>query len=120
MESRQNILNKIIHSLLFVATIYHLYLVIHPFTPWSSYHISIFSITQVERATHVFFLGLLGFLITFEKKHGKFSIGGVIFLILSIFPLIEFFKMDIGLKYKIYAFIFWFFSIVTCYFSKKI
>ncbi len=119
MESKQTFLTKIIYTLLFIATIYHLYIVIHPFMPWSSHRISIFSITQVERATHVFFLVLLGFLISFQKEPEKVTIGGIIFIILSIFPLIEFFKLDIALKFKLLALIFWLSALLPIIIPKK-
>jgi len=119
MESKNNFLKKIIFILLLIATFYHIYLVIHPFTPWSSYHISIFNLTQVQRATHVFFLVLLGFLISFEKEPIKLKIGGIIFVILSFFPLYEFLNLDIDLKFKIFGIIFWLSAILPVIFPKK-
>ena len=118
---RDSLLNKIIFVILLIATIYHLYLVIHPFTPLSKYHISILKLTQVKRAVHVFFLLLAGYLIIFKNKskYNKTEIGGIIFSLLSILPLYAFFQLDISLKYKLIALFFWIASIFPIVFPKK-
>ena len=122
MATKNNFLNNIIFGILLTATLYHLYIVIHPFTPLSNYHISIFNLTQVKRSIHVFFLLLAGFLITFgegkEKQH--ITVGGVIFFILSIFPLYAFVNLDIPLQFKFYASIFWAITILPLIFPKKL
>ncbi len=53
----------VITPLLVMASLYSLYLVIHPYTPLSKLSISILDLTQVQRATHVFFLLLTGYLL---------------------------------------------------------
>ena len=54
----------IITPLLIIASLYSLYLVVHPYTPLSKLSISILDLTQVQRATHVFFLLLTGYLLS--------------------------------------------------------
>ncbi len=122
MAAKNNFLNNIIFGILLTATLYHLYIVIHPFTPLSNYHISIFNLTQVKRSIHVFFLLLAGFLITFgEGKEKQYiTVGGVIFFILSIFPLYAFINLDIPLQFKFYASIFWAITILPLIFPKKL
>ena len=122
MATRENFLKKIIFSILLIATFYHIYVVIHPFTPLSNYHISIFNLTQIKRAIHVFFLLLSGYLILFDKgsKESKITPGGIIFFILSIFPLYAFFNIDIPAQFKIYALIFWCVTILPLIFPKKL
>ena len=122
MATEKNILKKIIFSVLLIATLYHIYVVIHPFTPLSNYHISIFNLTQVKRAIHVFFLLLAGYLIIFDKgeKEQKITIGGIIFFILSLVPLYAFYNLDLDIQYKIYATIFWCVTILPLLFPKKL
>jgi TRAP transporter 4TM/12TM fusion protein len=122
MATEKNILNRIIFAILLTATLYHLYIVIHPFTPLSNYHISIFNLTQVKRAIHVFFLLLSGYLIIFQKGKEKQSvtIGGIIFFILSIFPLYAFYNIDIPFQYKLYATIVWAVTILPLIFPKRL
>ena len=119
MEQRI-VLNKIIYTLLFIATIYHLYIVIHPFTPWSSYHIELLSIIELKRATHVFFLVLLGFLINFNNEPGQFKIGGLVFVILSVVVLYAFLDLDINVKFKVLACIFWLSALGPVLFPRKL
>ncbi len=121
MATENSFLKKIIFGILLIATLYHIYLVIHPFTPWSSYHISILKLTQVQRAVHVFFLLLAGFLIVFNNgsQENKITVGGVIFFILSIVPLYAFWQLDLELKYKFAAIIFWVVSVFPLLFPKK-
>ncbi len=122
MATEKNILNRIIFAILLTATLYHLYIVIHPFTPLSNYHISIFNLTQVKRAIHVFFLLLSGYLIIFQKGKEKQSvtIGGIIFFILSVFPLYAFYNIDIPFQYKLYATIVWAVTILPLIFPKRL
>jgi TRAP transporter 4TM/12TM fusion protein len=122
MATRENFLKKVIFTILLIATFYHIYVVIHPFTPLSNYHISIFNLTQVKRAIHVFFLLLAGYLIIFDKgkEDKKVTVGGIIFFILSIIPLYAFFNIDIPIQYKIYTVIFWCVTILPLVFPKKL
>ncbi len=114
-------LDKAIFVILLIATLYHIYLVIHPFTPWSTYHISILKLTQVKRAVHVFFLLLAGFLIVFRNgnENNKVTFGGILFFLISIVPLYAFFQLDLELKYKIFALIFWISALFPIIFPKK-
>ncbi len=122
MATRENFLKKIIFSILLTATLYHIYVVIHPFTPLSNYHISIFNLTQVKRAIHVFFLLLAGYLIIFDKgvEYQKVTVGGIIFFVLSLVPLYAFYNLDLELQYKIYATVFWCVTILPLLFPKKL
>ncbi len=121
MATKSNFLKKVIFGILLIATLYHIYLVIHPFTPLAVYHISILKLTQVQRAVHVFFLLLAGFLIVFDKgaQNNKVTFGGIIFFILSIVPLYAFFQLDLSFKYKFAATIFWIVSVFPLLFPKK-
>jgi TRAP transporter 4TM/12TM fusion protein len=114
------VLKKIIYTLLFIATIYHLYIVIHPFTPWSRYHIELLNIIQLQRATHVFFLVLLGFLINFNNDPEHFKTGGLIFVFLSAVVLYAFLELEIDAKFKVLACVFWLSALTPVLFPKKL
>ena len=60
-ESRFN--RFVIIPILVIASLYSLYLVIHPYTPLAKMSISILDLTQLQRATHVFFLLVAGYLL---------------------------------------------------------
>ena len=122
MATKDNFLKKIIFSILLTATLYHIYVVIHPFTPLSNYHISIFNLTQIKRAIHVFFLLLSGYLIIYDigPEKQKVTVGGIIFFILSIIPLYAFYNLDIPLQFKIYATVFWAVTILPLIFPRKL
>ncbi|MEN2999866.1 MAG: TRAP transporter large permease subunit [Acidilobaceae archaeon] len=45
------------------GALYHLYLIVHPYTPLSyQFRVGVLDLTQLQRATHVFFLLLVGYL----------------------------------------------------------
>lgn len=59
-----------------IAALYHVYLIIHPHTPISEqYRIGILDLTQLMRATHVFFIVFLGYLLYFIKGEGHLELG---------------------------------------------
>ncbi|MFA5567073.1 MAG: TRAP transporter fused permease subunit [Trueperaceae bacterium] len=102
------LLKRVTFVLLLLATLYHLYLVINPFTPWSGAHIAIFDLTQVQRATHVFLLALCGFLLLAARKPvEKAGVGGWVFLVLSAVPLWAFWGLDLPLMAKLAGTVFW-------------
>jgi TRAP transporter 4TM/12TM fusion protein len=115
----RNLLNKIIYVILFIAAIYHLYIVVHPFTPWSRYHIELLNIIELQRATHVFFIVLLGFLINYHNEPDRFRIGGLIFVLFSAVVLYAFLVLDIDAKFKLLACIFWVSALAPVLFPKK-
>ena len=119
MEHR-TFLNKTIYTLLFIATIYHLYIVIHPFTPWSRYRIELLNIIELKRATHVFFLVLLGFLINYHNEPDRFKVGGLVFALLSVVVLYAFLELEIDTKFKLLACIFWISALAPVLFPKKL
>ena len=52
----EKIVRKLVYGIAIVGTLYHLYLVLHPYTPFAHLHISVLDLTQVQRATHVFLI----------------------------------------------------------------
>ena len=72
-------LKRLTQTVLIVAALYHLYLVVHPFLPWSGSGIKVLELTQVQRATHVFFIVLAGYLLTAQQRGRKVTPGSVVF-----------------------------------------
>ncbi len=70
-----------------VASLYHLYLFFHPFTPLSyAVRIPMFELTQVVRATHVWFIVTAGYLYSFVYPPRPSPFAGYIFAALAIVP----------------------------------
>jgi TRAP transporter 4TM/12TM fusion protein len=97
----------LITPLLVLASVYSLYLVIHPFTPFAGVSLSILDLTEVQRSTHVFFLLLTGYLLSSQRSYGKAGIGAWVFVFMAAFPLYSFWKIGLGVKLNIAATIFW-------------
>lgn len=109
----------VIAPILIVASLYSIYLVIHPYTPMSSFSLSILDLTQVQRATHVMFLLVAGYLLASCKSYRKAGVGAFIFAGMAAFPLYAFWQIDLGLKFKIAASIFWLVAILPTLYPKS-
>lgn len=77
-------------GVLLAAAVYSIYLVVHPFTPLSRADIAVLDIVQLERAVHVFFLVLAGYLITARQTPHKPTLGSWVFALLSLVFLYTF------------------------------
>jgi len=97
----------LITPLLVIASLYSLYLVIHPFTPFSGLSLRILDLTELQRSTHVLFLLLTGYLISSQRMPGKAGIGAYVFVLMAAFPLYSFWKIGLDPKFNIAATIFW-------------
>jgi TRAP transporter 4TM/12TM fusion protein len=73
--SKKSIIIFLISIIALVAALYHVYLVFHPYTPFYRYKISILDLTQVIRATAVFFILFVGYLNDFIKEFGVVRYG---------------------------------------------
>lgn len=105
---RLTFLKPITFVLLLAATLYHLYLVVHPFTPWYGSHVAIFDLTQVQRATHVFLLALCGYLLLAQRKPvTRVRAGAWVFAVLSAVPLWAFLGLDLPIEAKVAGALFW-------------
>lgn len=79
---------RVTWAVLLVASLYHLYLVLHPFTPLSArWRIPILDLTQLVRATHVWFVVMAGYLLAFLKGPQHRTPGGLVLATLSLIPL---------------------------------
>lgn len=77
-------LRRFTWAVLLVAALYSLYLVIHPFTPFSRSNISILDVVQLERAVHVFFLVFAGYLLTAQGLPQRRTTGSWVFVALTL------------------------------------
>ena len=102
-----NLIRKLVYYLAILGTLYHVYLVIHPYTPFAGLHISILDLTQVQRAVHVFLVALLGYLISYIRLKNREFAGGLILAVLTAMILFEFVKLDIPVALKASAAVIW-------------
>jgi len=109
----------VITPILILASLYSLYLVIHPYTPLSKLSLSILDLTQVQRATHVFFLLLAGYLLSSRQQHKKAGIGAYLFMLMAGFPLYAFWKIGLDIKYSIVATFFWVFAVLPTVYPRS-
>lgn len=103
-------------GVLVVASLYSLYLVIHPYTPLSTLSISILDLVQVQRATHVMFLLFAGYLVFSLREPGPRSIGGWVFAAMASLPLVSFWQLDLSLPFKAAGTVFWAVSVLPALF----
>lgn len=102
-----NLIRKLVYVLAIFGTLYHLYLVIHPYMPFDGVKLSILDLTQVQRAMHVFLVALLGFLTSFVRQKNRELPGGIILALMTAVILLEFVKLDIPVSLKVYAAAVW-------------
>jgi len=104
-------MDKVIRMLLYlvaiVGTLYHIYLVIHPYIPFWHFRFSILDLTQVQRATHVFLICLLGYLLSFVLPKKRSVIGSLPLALLTLVLLFEFLKLDLPVHLKAVAVVIW-------------
>lgn len=106
------LLKRITFGVLLIATLYHLYLVIHPFMPWSREEIPLLDLTQVERAAHVLLLVLAGYLSIVTRPRAKTGIGGWIFAVLAFVPLWAFWHLGMPLVVELVTTLYWVVAVV--------
>ncbi|MHB8091982.1 MAG: TRAP transporter large permease subunit [Syntrophales bacterium] len=78
ISQEDNLGRFVITPLLVLASLYSLYLVIHPFTPFAGLSLGILDLTELQRSTHVLFLLLTGYLISSQRMPGKAGIGAIL------------------------------------------
>ena len=102
-----NLIRKLVFILAIFGTLYHIYLVIHPYTPFAGLQLSILDLTQVQRATHVFLVALLGYLMSYLRLKNREFAGGLILALLTGLILLEFVKLDMPVALKVSAVVVW-------------
>jgi TRAP transporter 4TM/12TM fusion protein len=109
----------IITPLLIMASVYSLYLVIHPYTPLSKLSISVLDLTQVQRATHVFFLLITGYLLSSLGGHKRAGVGSWVFAVLSAFPLYAFWQIGLDPRLNMIATGFWLIAVLPAVYPRS-
>lgn len=116
------LLKRFTFGVLVVASLYHLYLVIHPFTPWSSFHAPILDLTQVERATHVFLIVFAGSLLMVVKpvpdEPKKVKAGLWVYALLAAIPLWSFWALELPLVPTLAATLYWAVAVLPAVFPR--
>jgi len=109
----------VITPILIIASLYSLYLVIHPYTPFANMSLSILDLTQVQRATHVFFLLVTGYLLSSRVSNRMAGVGSYIFAVMAAFPLYAFWKIGLDPKFSIIASTFWLAAILPAVYPRS-
>ncbi|ROQ92018.1 TRAP transporter permease [Desulfosoma caldarium] len=107
------LIRRLVHVLAIVATLYHLYLVVHPYTPLSSLHVSLLDLTQVQRATHVFLIALLGYWVCIYRLKARSFWGALPLLIMTGFFTYEFVRLDLPWFLKVAGCVVWALTMVS-------
>ncbi|MEJ5301113.1 MAG: TRAP transporter fused permease subunit [Thermodesulforhabdaceae bacterium] len=111
---------KILTTVLVLASIYSIYVVIHPHTPLSKLRISVLDITQLQRATHVFLLLISGFLLSSLHPYpSPPSAGTFIFLLFALVPIAALYKLKISFTIKIMCLLIWLLIMMPLFFPKS-
>ncbi|MEN2981501.1 MAG: TRAP transporter fused permease subunit [Thermus sp.] len=85
----QTPLARLAQGILILGALYSLYLVLHPFTPLARAEIPILDIVQLQRSTHVLFLLLGGYLVSFYLPR-KRTLGAWVYFLFTLVPLYNF------------------------------
>ena len=83
-------LGRLARLVLILGALFSLYLVLHPFTPLAKAEIILLDIVQLQRSTHVLFLLLGAYLVSFFASPRKATLGSWVFLAFSLVPLYSF------------------------------
>ena len=95
------------------GTAYHLYLVVHPYTPLARYHVSVLDLTQVQRATHVFLVATLGYLFSWLRPVRRMLVGSVPLAAVTGVVVWEFCRLELPAPLKAFAVLVWLVTIVA-------
>ena len=108
------VIRRILHGTAVLGTLYHLYLVLHPYLPFTFLRFSIFDLTQVQRATHVFLVAFLGYLLNWRWVKKRGAAGSVPLAALTGLVVAEFFKLDLPAGFKAAAGCVWAATMLPC------
>lgn len=77
MSQFKSYVKKTVFLIAFIGALYHLYLVIHPFMPFyiSLARIGILNLEQLQKATHLFFILIIGYMYISFREYAIRSIG---------------------------------------------
>ncbi|MGQ9797013.1 TRAP transporter permease [Desulfosoma sp.] len=107
------LIRRMVHVLAIAGTLYHLYLVVHPYTPLSSLRVSVLDLTQVQRATHVCLIALLGYWVCIYRLKARSLWGALPLLVMTGLLTYEFMRLDLPFFIKILGFAVWALTMVS-------
>ncbi len=107
------VVKRLLTVLAIIGTLYHIYLVIHPFTPFADLRISVLDLTQVQRAVHVFLIALLGYLFSFLRIRRRSRLGALPLFAMTLLITIEFMRLDVPILLKGFAVVIWACTMLT-------
>jgi TRAP transporter 4TM/12TM fusion protein len=102
-----SLVKRLVAVLAIIGTLYHLYIVIHPFTPLATLKISILDLTQVQRAVHVFLIAILGYLGSFIHLRPRHRIGALPLALMTILIMVEFLRLDLPPSLRVFGVFIW-------------
>jgi TRAP transporter 4TM/12TM fusion protein len=105
-------LGRLTRWVLILGALFSLYLVLHPFTPLARSEIPLLDQVQLQRSTHVLFLLLGGYLVSFFAPPRKATLGSWVFLAFSLIPLQSFLfprppAMELPLEVRLFGLLVW-------------
>ncbi|WP_117237320.1 TRAP transporter permease [Thermus sediminis] len=108
----QSPLGWLARLVLILGSLYSLYLVLHPFTPLAKAQIDLLDIVQLQRSTHVLFLLLGAYLVSFFAPPRKATPGAWVFLAFSLIPLYSFLfprppTLELPLEVRLFGLLVW-------------
>ncbi|MEJ5359541.1 MAG: TRAP transporter fused permease subunit [Desulfobacterales bacterium] len=101
------LIRKILYGTAVLGTIYHLYLVLHPYLPFPFLRFSIFDLTQVQRATHVFLIAFLGYLMNWRWVKKRGAAGSFPLAALTSLLVVEFYQLDLPFGFRAAGVLVW-------------
>jgi TRAP transporter 4TM/12TM fusion protein len=107
------VVKRLLTVLAIIGTLYHIYLVIHPFTPLADLRISVLDLTQVQRAVHVFLIALLGYLFSFLRIRRRSRFGALPLFAMTLLITIAFMRLDLPILLKGFAVVIWACTMLT-------
>lgn len=102
-----SVMKRLLAVFAICGTLYHVYIVIHPFTPFADLHISLLDLTQVQRAVHVFLIALLGYMSTFLRPKPRSLLGALPLTLMTLLILVEFLRLDLPAALKGFGVVIW-------------
>jgi TRAP transporter 4TM/12TM fusion protein len=105
-------LGRLTRWVLILGALFSLYLVLHPFTPLARSEIPLLDQVQLQRSTHVLFLLLGAYLVSFFAPPRKATLGSWVFLAFSLIPLQSFLfprppAMELPLEVRLFGLLVW-------------
>ncbi len=101
------LIRRLMYYVAILGTLYHLYIVVHPYLSFFQFRFSILDLTQVQRATHVFLISLLGYLLNFVWVKKRKLAGSIPLAAFTAVLIFDFLRLDLPASFKVIAVLIW-------------